>query len=204
MAFVTLAEAKAALGIPTSETSRDVALTAAVAAANAALLGIFGLTSDAVTAYEDELDVDDESTTSIWLSRWPVVEVTSITDDGETIDVADVKLWGEMGNISFRARPTRSRRYWTQGVGTVAVSYTAGWSTVPDALKTAGLVIALHSFNTAPKAGLRAERIGAYSYELGGASVAGGQDGGGGFGIPPEAERILASYRRPFNYVPRT
>jgi hypothetical protein len=191
--FTTLTAIKAVLGIPATDTTRDTLLQLLAQAANKSILDVFGLTSSEITSYTDYVEVDDDTTPVLFTRRWPVVSVTSITEAGAVLAASEYRVRDD-GEIKLRG----SGRFWACGRDSVQIVYTAGWSIVPDDLVWAATLIAVHAFNTAPKAGLQSERIGQYAYELGGASVAGGEGGGGGFGIPPEAERILANYRRVF------
>lgn len=191
--FTTLAAVKAALGILATDTTRDLAITQIVQAANKTVLNIFGLTTSEITTYTDYIEVDDETTPSLFTRRWPVVSMTSVTEAGSVLASTEYRV-RDFGEVKLLG----SGRFWACGRESVVLVYTAGWSVVPDDLVWAATLIALHAFNTAPKAGLKSEKIGQYAYDLGGASIAGADGGGGGFGIPPEAERILAEYRRPF------
>lgn len=190
--FTTVANLKALLGIPTSDTTQDTLLTLLVAAANRVVLDIFGLTSAASTAYTDKIDIDDSSTAIVMTRKYPLISVTSVTELGEALAATEyssnehgaVKLLGDL-------------RYWAYGRESVVIVYEAGWTTVPDDLVYATTLIAAYGYNTAARAGLASEKIGQYSYEL--SSGAGANIGAsGGFGIPPEAERILSSWRRVF------
>lgn len=191
--MIDLATLKGMLGIPLTDTTRDTFLTMLVNFANKSILDVFNLTSAAVTSYTDRIDVDDDTTPALWTRRWPLVAVTSVTEATVLLD-STVYRGTEEGLIKLLGW----NRYFSCGRDAVVVVYTAGWASNPADLVYAAGLIAVHGFNTAPRAGLQSEKIGQYSYQLGGASVAGGQDGGGGFGIPPEAERILASYKRVF------
>lgn len=194
MAFCSLATLKEMLGIPAADTSRDAFLTLLCGAADRQVLAILGLTSTASTTYVDKIDIDDEQTEAIFTRSWPVIAMTSVVEAGSTLAASEYSVtdYGLVKRLT-------DGWYWAHGRESIVLTYTAGWTgSPPDDLVYAATLIAAHSFNTGPRSGLRAERIGQYSYELGGASVAGGTDGGGGFGIPPEAERILASWRRVF------
>lgn len=190
--MITLASLKAVLGIPTADTTRDVALQLIVDATNARVLAELGLTSVSVTAYEDRIDVDDDTTAILLLRRIPLVAITQVTEFGVVLDPSLYRADLEAGAVRLLGH-----RFWGCGRDSVVVSYTAGWSGSPDAgLAYAAMLIAVFAANTASRAGLDSETIGQYSYRLsGGASASAGE---GGFGIPPEAERILASWRRVF------
>lgn len=200
MAFLDLTTLKGYLGIPASDTTRDTLLTALVDMSNAEMAAFFGLTTDAVTAYTDTIDVldVDDGIWQVWTRRYPVVAISSVTEAGSVVASTGYALALDFGLVKRLGDLTS----WAIGRSGVVIAYTAGFSAVPGDLKHAAALIAVHAFNTAPRSGLKSEKIGQYSYELGGASVAGGESGGGGFGIPPEAERILAKWRRPFAATP--
>lgn len=194
MAFTDLATVKAALGIPTADTSKDARLAIWIAAANATVLGVFGLTATDETEYTDRITVDDDTTERLWLRRFPVLSVTSLLDGGETLTEGtdffvdkDLGLLCKLGLASF---------FHVGRLDLVCV-YRAGWAAVPADLASAATLIAIEWYNLAPKAGLESERIGQYGYTIAAtqSSVAGA--GAGAFGIPVAAEMILAQYRRP-------
>lgn len=191
--FVTLATLKAFLGIPVADTTRDAMLQVLVDAANQQILDILNLSSTTVTAYQDRIDVDDESTPILMTRRWPVVAVSQVTENGTVVDPTTYSV-NELGALKILGT-----RFWGYGREAVVVDYTAGWAGSPPAdLAYAAMLIAAFGSNTAGKAGLDSETIGQYSYRMGG-GASGGSGGSGGFGIPPEAERILASWRRVFS-----
>lgn len=191
--MITLADLKAFLRIPTADTTNDAALTLIVGGVNSTLLKVFGgLSAVAVTSYTDRITVGDSSTSALWLRRWPVVAITSVVEDGDTLASSLYAFDGEIGML----RLVQQGRWFSCGRDSVVVTYTAGWAGAVDGdLVLAGVLMGAHAWNTGPRAGLSSERIGQYGYKLAGGSAA-GQDAAGGFGIPPEAERILSNYRR--------
>lgn len=190
--FTTLPAVKAFLGIPASDTTRDAMLQVLVDAANQRVLDLLNLSASSVTAYQDKIDVDDDETAILMTRRWPVVTVTQVTENTVVVDPATYSC-NELGALKLLGT-----RFWTCGREAVVVSYTAGWSgAVPADLAYAAALIAVYGANTAAKSGLDSETIGQYSYKMG-AGAGSAAEGGGGFGIPPEAERILASWRRVF------
>lgn len=191
--MITLASLKAFLSIPSADTTRDGALQTIVDGANQIVLDELRLTSVSVTAYEDRIDVDDESTAILMLSRIPLVAITQVTDGGVVVDPSLYRAMVDTGAVK-----RLGSSFWSCGREAVVVSYTAGWAGAPDAgLAYATMLIAAHAANTAPKSGLDSETIGQYSYRLADGSSS-GSGGAGGFGIPPAAERILSSWRRVF------
>lgn len=193
MAFLELDTMKTALQIALTDTSRDAELQVYVDAANATLYEVFGGLLDSVpTEYIDAVTIDDTTTGAVWTRRWPLNALTTVVDKGATLDLAKltsddlglVRLLNYSGGFSY-------------GRDSVVITYDAGFDASDPRLaelKLAALLIAIYSVNTTSKAGFSGERIGQYSYTLAGGGSQG--VGAGGFGIPPQAERILAKYQR--------
>ncbi|MBU6287605.1 MAG: hypothetical protein KGS10_05530 [Chloroflexi bacterium] len=205
MSFTDLTTLKGMLGIPAADTSRDVYLQLLVDMADQVVLDVFGLSSTAVTSYTDKIDILDDDLDTVWTSRWPVVAVTSYVEDGDALvegtdfSVSPTGALKLLDEYSTPPPAPRLTRFYSVGREVLVVTYTAGWTGAPPAdLRYAATLIAAYAFNTAQRAGLGGERIGQYSYTLAGGATGSGSGGPGGFGIPPEAERILASYRRVF------
>jgi hypothetical protein len=74
----------------------------------------------------------------IILSRRPVVSVTSIVEDGTTLDAEDYEIDAASGRI-LRLEDDEPA-YWLRAK--IVVVYTAGWQTVPDDLKLAASKLA--------------------------------------------------------------
>lgn len=76
---------------------------------------------------------------SLLVSKWPVVSVTSVTDDdGQAVDVTGAKVNKSAGVI----------RLATPVTGVVEVAYKAGYDPCPDDLELAVYVVASHLWDT--------------------------------------------------------
>lgn len=80
---------------------------------------------------------------------------------------------------------------WTRGLGNIKVTYVAGWTTVPPAIKQACINLSSLIYLNRAKAGLQvsSESLGSYSYSL----LAGGA--GGNAPELASARQLLAAYR---------
>jgi hypothetical protein len=68
------------------------------------------------------------------LARFPIVTVTSVTEDGTALTASDYKLLGKSGML-LRLSSDGHSRPWCGSITTIA--YDAGWATVPESLKMA-------------------------------------------------------------------
>lgn len=80
-----------------------------------------------------ELVEDDEWTFDVRPARWnlllpelPVVEVSSVVEDDETLDDGDDYKLANFGQL------VRVGRRWAAGIQIVTVTYTHGYATIPD------------------------------------------------------------------------
>lgn len=203
MPFADLASLKTMLRIPSADTSRDAELTLYVDYANAMLYDAFGgITDSAVTTYTDVISIDDSQQNSLWLRRYPLVSVTSLTQNGNVLASTNYS-YTDLGCIRMMDGLT----YFPFGTATVSVTYTAGFAPGTPALgelKIACLTLAAYAVNVASRAGISSEKIGQYSYDIGAAMGGLGNTAAGGFGMPPLVERILAKWDRSFMVFPQT
>ena len=203
MPFVSVSELKTMMRIPVADTSRDVELQYYVDYANSTLYSALGgLTDSTVTAYQDSITIDEDRKQGFWLRRYPVVEVTSVSVGGTVLEPSKY-TFSDIGCV----RMTNAFRFWTYGVNTVSVNYTAGFPVGDPALgelRIAGLTMASYTANVAARAGISSEKIGQYSYDIGAAMGGVGNAAPGGFGIPPMVERILAKWERGFMVWPNS
>lgn len=101
-----------------------------------------------------ELQEDDEYTFDIRPARWnlllpelPVVEVSSVVEDDETLTVDDDYELGNYGQL------WRVGRRWAAGTQIVTVVYSHGYETIPDDV----VAVCTRAASRAYQAGLRAE-----------------------------------------------
>ena len=203
MPFADLAGLKTMLRIPSADTSRDAELTLYVDYANAMLYDAFGgITDSAVTTYTDAISIDDSQQNSLWVRRYPLVSVTSLTQNGNVL-ASSAYSYTDLGCIRMKD----GLMYFPFGTTTVSVTYTAGFAAGTPALgelKIACLTLAAYAANVASRAGISSEKIGQYSYDIGAAMGGLGNTAAGGFGMPPLVERILAKWDRSFMVFPQT
>ncbi|HUW11797.1 MAG TPA: hypothetical protein VM537_18875 [Anaerolineae bacterium] len=121
---------------------------------------------------DDEITVDCYGGTRIFLRELPVVEVSEVVEDGETLDEDDDYKLGEHGILH------RIGGYWPRGIQIVTVTYTHGWDPIPDDL----VAIATRMGARAYQAGLKVEELGGIpgvsAMSLGDYSISFGGEGG--------------------------
>jgi hypothetical protein len=195
MPFCDLSALKAMMRIPSADTSRDAELQIYVDYANGYIYGAMGgLTESVPTTYTDTFSVDESYQNAVITRRYPLISVTSVVDNGNTLDHSTYSFT-DLGVI----RQKNEWTYFSFGVSRVVVTYVAGFATGNPALgelKVAALTLASYSANTSSRAGISSEKIGQYSYDIGAAQGGIGNAAPGGFGIPPMVERILAKWDR--------
>lgn len=141
MALITVAEAKTL--IPSlSGTADDTLLTTLIGQAGVAMARYCGYPGDAPTMESASYtrDLDGNGTREIWLDVWPATAITSVYDDPD-LDFAAASLvasgsYSIVDKRRLRLTSTATQGTWTEGTGTVRVTYTAGFATVPDDLKS--------------------------------------------------------------------
>lgn len=134
----------------------------------------------------------------IWLTRWPVVSITSITEDDDTaLTSAYWEVDYDTGEL-FRLDGDDARISWD--AQKVVIVYKAGYvpadetgASVPDDLRDGALeLLKSRWFALERDPYLRSEEVpglAKYSYGFGSAAQSGSD-------MPPEAEALLSSYRR--------
>ena len=135
--LLTLAEIRSATG--TTATSDTAALTTLNARVAAAIARACNVAADGVTPPTLRLETLtevfrlDQSSKSLVLARRPVVSITSAVEGGTTLATTEYET--EKGAGLFYRLSDDTRSLWA--AAKITVVYTAGWSTVPDDLKTA-------------------------------------------------------------------
>ena len=197
MGFATIDDVKISLGIALSDTSQDARIQAYVNAANAELLTLFGLDTVNPTVYTNKYDIITTPEPGFWLIQYPVIDIQSVTVDGDVIDSDEYYL----------ARPqkfgciNRKNGYWDVSNQYIEVSHTAGFAVVPPQLTRAAVLLAIYMYNTEPKEGFEREKIGQYMYRLAGSVSIEGYGGAAAGGWPAGVSRILSQWIRPFASV---
>ena len=119
---------------------------------------------------DDAITLDCIGGTKIFLPELPVVEVTGVVEDGETLTVMDDYKLGQHG-ILHRIGDT-----WAAGTQIITVTYTHGYATLPDDI----ISVCVRAASRAYQTGLRAEEMdgvpGVASKSLGDFSVSYGSE----------------------------
>jgi hypothetical protein len=190
MNFVTLAEAKAHIGI--SGSSEDTSLGVIVDAVNAFIPTYCNRKFDETT-YDREL-YNGSGQAALVLKQRPVVEITEVLVRGEAIELrSEDPDTNQLGYYYFDLAEgiIYNNRIWERGRGIIQISYTAGYvSSVSDQydpsiplpldLKFAACEMVSYFRNVKGKAGILSESLGSYSYRL----ATGVGDMGGELTIP--------------------
>lgn len=137
---------------------------------------------------DDELTLDCDGGDMLFLPELPVVSVSEVVEDDETLTVTDDYILGQYG-ILYRVGQD-----WLDGVQKITVTYSHGYSTIPDDI----VDVATRSAARVYQAGLRAKEhdgmTGISSLSLGDYSVSYGSEHGGGVGegvMGVSAARVL-------------
>lgn len=137
--LLTLAERRAAAGLSAGDNSKDVILNPLgnyvdamiTKACRVPVSGVIPPTLRLETVAETFQFKSCQS--GLFLGRKPVVAVTAVTEDGTALTSDE---WDLDGQQLYRASGD-ARTYW--GIGETAVTYSAGYSTVPDDLRYAAI-----------------------------------------------------------------
>ena len=190
MAIITLSDLKSFLGI--SDNSKDANLQIFVDSANEFVPRYCRRVFDS-TAYVKEL-YDGPGTNKLILNQYPIISIEGIWEYGDP--VSERGVYTSILDIDgyYIKDPRSGIIYhglcWQLGRGSIEVSYTAGYATIPADLKHATLLVAAYFDNTAAKQGIRSESLGSYGYSLAG-------DIGSDLVIPDATVRnVLERYKR--------
>jgi len=183
--FATSTAMKRMLGIPSSVSTHDDAISDLLDVANQIVLDELNLTSGVTALYHDYMDVTATGQTSINTTRRPVLEVVALTIGGSAWTTTDYKIDLPTGMIKLKPMTA----FLPTGRNKVIITYRAGFAKIPSDLIYAGNLIACSLFNQQSHVGFASERAGSYSYNLGSPT---------GSTIPAIANRILNKHRRVF------
>lgn len=125
---------------------------------------------------DDEITLDCVGGRKIFLPELPVIEVSEVIEDGETLIEDDDYKLGQHGILH------RVDQDWAKGIQIVAITYSHGYDPY-DSLPDDIVAVCVRAAARAYQAGLRAAEVeavpGVASMSLGDYSVAFGTEGGG-------------------------
>lgn len=193
-AFCTTADLASFLQIAIADDSEPAAR--AISEASAAIQNYCKQRIELVE--DDELTLDVEpARAKVFLPELPVTAVASVVENGVTLAAEDYVL-GPFGILH------RIGAYWYPGIQKVTVTYSHGYATVPDDLKSVCVRAAARAYQAGLRAaalggvtGIQAQSIGDYSVQYGGETSSGdGMLGASAAPILlPSEKRILDEYR---------
>jgi hypothetical protein len=161
--FATLADVADFLQVEISEPGQVASVEAALQAATAAIRSYCRQEISLIT--DETITLDSSGGTRIFLPELPVISVSQVVEDGETLTAGtDYKL-GQHGILH------RLGRKWSAGIQNITVTYSHGYATIPDDI----VAVCTRAASRAYQAGLRASDaggvLGVASRQLGDFSV---------------------------------
>jgi len=140
--IISLAEGKSHLRMPVDETTHDEDLMSFIWAAT----GVVELYVGAVVRRTHTQTFDGTGQSRLLLSHIPVLSITSVTEDGTTVDPSGYKINKPAGVL---VRVAGSADYaWRPGVQNVDVVYVAARSDVEESWRLAAKIIVKHMWET--------------------------------------------------------
>jgi len=180
--LTTRISVKAVLGIPSSVTQHDELIDILIGVADEEVLGFCGVSTIVQQTITEKFDISDSSVDQVMLSSFPVQSITSVTSGDSSITTDEYYVDLKTGKIKLKSVGGS----FDVGRQTVTVVYVAGFSSIPADLKHAATLIAATHFNVNRLSGLHSQQSGAYRVTV------------KNDGLPNEALRILARYKRVF------
>ena len=159
--FLTTAKVKAVLRIPAGVTQWDDDIASWLAVAEEETLSYLGYPFIVQTTATETFDIAG-SQQAIALDGPNVTSVAALTDDGSLVDADDYYVTANAVSPYLRLESLTDS--FTQGRQKVAVTYTAGWSSVPERFTMAAALIAAGYWNQGPTVGFESEKMGSRSY----------------------------------------
>lgn len=179
--LVSLSTLRAWMGVESSDTAKDAVLVQCADAASAELESQTGL----IFVTRAVLDTKDGAgRPDLWLSRLPVVAVSSVTVDGAALGSSAYVLDAARGRLRLAAAG------WPSGIANIAVAYTAGYGAQGAATLPADVVRACLDLSKAIYDEKTAGAITLSSISLGPGSMVlkSGK-------FPPSVQRVLDRWR---------
>lgn len=189
--FTSALRVRNLLGLASGVTVYDELLETLVDVADSIIFDEINLPSSnggRVSTYSESFDIHISGQKDLAVNYVPLVSVVAMTfggSNGSLVGPADYYIT-DYGQV----RLIPSGAYYPSGRQVVDITYTAGFSPIPNDLRHAATLIAVHHFNEGPHLGFQTEKLGTYNYKL--ANL------GQGIGMPSIINRILAKYKRIF------
>jgi hypothetical protein len=154
-ALCTLEDLKALMQIGVDDLANDRTLAICIRMASAEIVRFCRSTFD-VASFTESLDGD--GTNLLSLPHTPIIALQSLAIDGVAVDVAEARvysLWIKFDDSDeYNARLRSNGRIFPRGLKNVTVTYTAGYSEIPDDLAMACARQAVYVYNTLAKQGV--------------------------------------------------
>lgn len=178
--YTTLTTVKTHLDVAAADTTFDASLTRLIVATSRQIDAYCGR-GIAQAAYTDALD--GSGTAILFPRESPVVAVTSVTRESETVDLATVAVYPDYLRLNDGS-------VWTRGARNIVVAYTAGFydsgsANPPADIEDACVQLVAFKFTRRGREGLDSERVAQHTDALEPAP------------IPASVTALLAPYRRP-------
>ncbi len=172
--FATLANIEAFLQI-------EITTPAQIASANRALseatAAIRNYTHQFLERVDDEaITLDSRGWERLFLPELPVIDVTVVVEDGETLIPTDDYKLGQYGVLH------RIDQKWAEGIQIVTITYSHGYDTIPDDIVAVCTRAASRGYQAGLRAADTAGVMGVASKQLGDFSVSFVSEAGGGVG----------------------
>lgn len=179
--FCTVSDVEEVLQIEIADAAKVASVERAITEASAAIRNY--------THQYIEQVVDDEETFDVWepryllmLSELPVTSVSSVVEDEKTLTAGEDYVLAGAGQLLRGYGGFATWRTWAIGPQIVTVTYTHGYSEIPDDIVAVCARAASRGYQAGLKAAETGAVLGVRSMSLGDYSVGYGSEQGGGVG----------------------
>ncbi|OGC95309.1 MAG: hypothetical protein A2W25_05175 [candidate division Zixibacteria bacterium RBG_16_53_22] len=125
---------------------------------------------------DDAITLDSKGWTRMFLPELPVIDVSAVVEDGETLTVDDDYKLGQYGVLH------RIGQKWASGIQIITITYSHGYETIPDDIVAVCTRAASRGYQAGLRAADSAGVMGVASKQLGDFSVSFVSEAGGGVG----------------------
>lgn len=177
--FATVADIEAFLQVEITDADQIASANRALTEATAAIKNYCHQELEYLA--DDDITIDSVGGSRVFLPELPVLEVTTVVEDGETLTEDDDYKLGQHGIL--HRQPDGQK--WTSGIQVITVIYSHGYSIIPDDIIAACVRAASRAFQAGLRAAEDEATLGVQAKSLGDYSVTYGseQGGGGGEGV---------------------